>query len=92
MNDKRNNLGCLVLCWQPEGGSSIFDFGRINVRGGPGYGYNPTDFFRDGSLRVITSADPFALRQNRMGSVMLRAQPPSMSGKSTLQLSHFLPS
>jgi hypothetical protein len=44
------------------------------LRNGPGYGYNPTDFFRDGSLRVLTSADPFALRQNRIGTVMLRGQ------------------
>lgn len=69
-----NSLREAYLSWQPEGGSSIFDFGRINVRGGPGYGYNPTDFFRDGSLRVLTSADPFALRQNRIGSFMLRGQ------------------
>jgi hypothetical protein len=44
------------------------------MRNGPGYGYNPTDFFRDGSLRVLTSADPFALRQNRIGSIILRGQ------------------
>ncbi len=55
-------------------GETVLDFGRINLRNGPGYGYNPTDFFRDGSLRVLTSADPFALRQNRIGTVMVRGQ------------------
>jgi len=69
-----NSLREAYLSWQPDGGNSIFELGRINVRSGPGYGYNPTDFFRDGSLRVLTSADPFALRQNRIGSVMLRGQ------------------
>jgi len=69
-----NSLREAYLSWQPDGGNSVFDFGRINARSGPGYGYNPTDFFRDGSLRVLTSADPFALRQNRIGSVMLRGQ------------------
>lgn len=73
-NSQRNSLREAYLSWQPGGGNTVFDLGRINQRNGPGYGYNPTDFFRDGSLRVITSADPFALRQNRMGSVMLRAQ------------------
>jgi hypothetical protein len=73
-NTQRNSLREAYLSWQPEGGNTVIDLGRINQRNGPGYGYNPTDFFRDGSLRVITSADPFALRQNRMGSVMLRAQ------------------
>lgn len=71
---QRNSLREAYLSWQPGGGDAVIDLGRINMRNGPGYGYNPTDFFRDGSLRVITSADPFALRQNRMGSVMLRAQ------------------
>ena len=69
-----NSLREAYLTWQPDGGNTIFDLGRINLRNGPAYGYNPTDFFRDGSLRLLTSADPFALRQNRMGSVMLRAQ------------------
>ena len=69
-----NSLREAYLSWQPGGGDTVLDFGRINVRSGPAYGYNPTDFFRDGSLRVLTSADPFALRQNRMGSVMLRGQ------------------
>lgn len=69
-----NSLREAYLSWQPDGGDNVVDFGRINLRNGPGYGYNPTDFFRDGSLRVITSSDPFALRQNRIGSVMVRAQ------------------
>lgn len=69
-----NSLREAYLSWQLGSEDTNFDLGRINVRSGPGYGYNPTDFFRDGSLRVLTSADPFALRQNRIGSVMLRAQ------------------
>lgn len=73
-DSQRNSLREAYLSWQPGGGDTVIDLGRINQRNGPGFGYNPTDFFRDGSLRVITSADPFALRQNRMGSVMLRAQ------------------
>ena len=69
-----NSLREAYVSWQPEAGNTVFELGRINLRYGPGYSYNPTDFFRDGSLRVLTSADPFALRQNRLGSVMLRAQ------------------
>ena len=69
-----NSLREAYLSWQPEGENTVLELGRINLRYGPGYGYNPTDFFRDGSLRVLTSADPFALRQNRLGSVILRAQ------------------
>ncbi len=69
-----NSLREAYISWQPDGGDTVVDLGRINLRNGPSYGYNPTDFFRDGSLRLVTSADPFALRQNRLGSVMLRAQ------------------
>ena len=69
-----NSLREAYVTWQPEGGSTVVEFGRINLRYGPGYGYNPTDFFRDGSVRALTSANPFALRENRLGSVMLRAQ------------------
>jgi len=69
-----NSLREAYLSWQPEAGNTIVELGRINLRYGPGYGYNPTDFFRDGSLRTRTTANPFALRENRLGSVMLRAQ------------------
>ena len=69
-----NSLREAYVSWQPEGGRTVLELGRINLRYGPGYGYNPTDFFRDGSLRVLTTADPFALRENRMGTVMLRGQ------------------
>lgn len=69
-----NSLREAYLSWQPEGGSTVVEFGRINLRYGPGYGYNPTDFFRDGSLRTLTTANPFAQRENRLGTGLLRAQ------------------
>jgi hypothetical protein len=69
-----NSLREAYVSWQPQGGNTVLEFGRINLRYGVAYGYNPTDFFRDGSLRTVTSADPFALRDNRLGTVMLRAQ------------------
>lgn len=69
-----NSLREAYLSWQPPSGKAVMELGRVNLRYGPAYGYNPTDFFRDGSLRTLTSADPFALRQNRMGTVMLRGQ------------------
>ena len=69
-----NSLREAYLSWQPEAGNTIVELGRVNLRYGTGYGYNPTDFFRDGSLRTRTTANPFALRENRLGSVMLRAQ------------------
>ncbi|MDD2882824.1 MAG: hypothetical protein PHQ58_20620 [Rhodoferax sp.] len=82
-----NSLREAYVSWQPEGGSSVLEFGRINLRYGPGYGYNPTDFFRDGSLRVLTTADPFALRENRLGTVMVRGQHLWAGGALSLAIS-----
>lgn len=69
-----NSLREAYLSWQPQGDTTIVELGRINLRYGPGYGYNPTDFFRDGSLRTQTTANPLALRENRLGTGMLRSQ------------------
>ncbi len=69
-----NSLREAYVGWQQEGGQRSAELGRINLRQGPGYGYNPTDFFRDGSLRTLTTANPFTLRENRLGTVALRGQ------------------
>lgn len=69
-----NSLREAYLGWQDDGGRLGIDLGRLNVRNGPGYGFNPTDYFRDGASRAVTTADPLALRENRLGTVMLRAQ------------------
>jgi hypothetical protein len=54
--------------------AKLIDLGRINVRQGVALGYNPTDYFRAGAIRQSVSPDPTSLRENRLGSVMLRAQ------------------
>jgi hypothetical protein len=69
-----NSLREAFVGWQDESGRMAFDLGRLNVRNGPGYGFNPTDYFRDGASRAVTTADPLALRENRLGTVMLRGQ------------------
>jgi hypothetical protein len=61
------------LSWRPTS-AALVDAGRINVREGVASGFNPTDFFKAGALRAITSIDPDSLRENRLGSVMLRGQ------------------
>ncbi|ODV10612.1 MAG: hypothetical protein ABT20_07705 [Rubrivivax sp. SCN 70-15] len=66
-----NSLREAFVGWQADPATSL-DFGRINWRQGPAYGWNPTDYFRSGGLRTITTADPVALREMRMGTVMAR--------------------
>lgn len=69
-----NSLREAYASWQDESGQHIAEFGRINLRTGPAYGFNPSDYFRDDALRATTTADPFALRENRLGVVVARYQ------------------
>lgn len=69
-----NSVREAFVGWQDALSRWGIDAGRVNWRLGPAYGFNPTDYFRDGSLRVVTTVDPLATRDNRMGTVMLRGQ------------------
>jgi len=68
-----NTLKEAYLSWQPAP-DRIADLGRVNLRNGVALGYNPTDYFRAGALRSVVSLDPVSLRENRMGTGMLRGQ------------------
>ncbi len=81
-----NTLREAYLSWQPQPERAV-DIGRINARFGVAMGYNPTDYFRAGANRSITSADPASLKKNRQGSVMLRGQTLWNGGSLTALLS-----
>lgn len=68
----RNDLREAHVTWQVAGQSTAFELGRLNLRHGNAFGYNPTDVFRAGAVRTITTADPLALRENRLGTFMAR--------------------
>jgi hypothetical protein len=72
-HDSVNTLKEAYLSWQPRP-DRFLDAGRINVRNGVATGYNPTDYFREGAIRSLTSVDPVSLRANRMGTAALRGQ------------------
>jgi hypothetical protein len=69
----RNDLREAYLSWEATPLTYI-DAGRINVRSGVAVGYNPTDFFKSRTAVAQVSADPSAARDNRLGTLMLRAQ------------------
>lgn len=71
-----NSLREAYAGWTSDrpGSSTAVEFGRINLRQGPAYGYNPIDFFRGGSVRAFTTVNPVALRETRLGTVALRGQ------------------
>lgn len=66
----RNQLREAYLSWQGSG--QAVELGRVNLRHGPSYGFNPTDVFREGATRTVVTADPVALRENRTGTFMVR--------------------
>ncbi|RQS12256.1 hypothetical protein DIE07_08740 [Burkholderia sp. Bp9002] len=61
------------VSWQASP-NAIADVGRVNLREGVASGFNPTDFFKAGALRSVVSIDTESLRENRLGSVMVRGQ------------------
>jgi len=62
------------LGWQDAEARQVFEAGRINLREGPAYAWNPTDWFKTNALRTITTANPASLRESRLGTAMLRGQ------------------
>jgi len=68
-----NMLREAYVSWQVRPDANL-DLGRVNVRHGTAWGYNPTDYFRAGSLRTIVSPSPASIRENRLGTVVLQAQ------------------
>ena len=78
-----NTLREAYATWQDSAQELTFDVGRVNLRTGPAYGFNPTDFFRAGSVRASVSTDPIALRDSRMGTVAVRAQKLWLGGSAT---------
>jgi len=69
----RNELREAYVSWEPVA-RTYLDVGRINAREGTALGFNPTDFFRPGTLVGQASLDPSVLSRNRLGTVMVRAQ------------------
>jgi hypothetical protein len=56
-------------------GNELFlSAGRINVRSGVAYGFNPTDFFKTRAVVDPISADPRVLREDRLGTAMVLGQ------------------
>lgn len=74
------------VSWQASP-NALVDLGRVNLREGVASGFNPTDFFKVGALRAIVSIDPESLRENRLGSVMMRGQLLWRSGSMTALVS-----
>jgi hypothetical protein len=61
------------VSWEPAD-RDYLDLGRINLKNGVALGFNPTDFFKTRAVVEPLTADPTVLREDRLGTVMLRGQ------------------
>ena len=68
-----NELRELYLGTEPAARTYV-DLGRINLKSGIALGYNPTDYFKTRAVVEPLSLDPTVLRENRLGTVMIRAE------------------
>jgi hypothetical protein len=68
-----NDLREAFATWQLMDRTYV-DCGRINLKSGVALGFNPTDFFRTRAVVEPLSADPTVLREDRLGTLMVRAQ------------------
>jgi len=53
---------------------TYLDIGRINLKSGVALGYNPTDYFKTRAVVEPLSADPTVLREDRLGTLMVRGE------------------
>ena len=68
-----NDLREAYLSWEPLD-RLFFEVGRINLKSGVALGFNPTDFFKTRSVVEPLSVDPVVLREDRLGTLMVRAE------------------
>ncbi len=68
------------------GSAGFVDLGRIHWRNGVASGYNPSDFLKRGAAIAQTTQNPQTLRENRLGTVMLRAQAIAAGGSMQMAL------
>src|SRR3982074_3721665 len=68
-----NDLREVYLDWQPWD-RTYLEVGRVNLKSVVALGYTPTDFFRTRAVVEPLSADPTVLREDRLGTLMVRTQ------------------
>jgi hypothetical protein len=71
--DNVNTLREAFLSWAWTE-QRIVDLGRVNIRNGAAFGYNPTDWFKANAVRAFVNPDPAFLRENRQGTVVVQMQ------------------
>ncbi len=79
----RNDFREGYATWQPSP-QNYLEAGRINLRNGVALGFNPTDFFKTRTQVDQASLDPSVIREDRLGTFMVRGQSIFDNGAASL--------
>jgi len=71
------------LAWQ-QSPTVFFDLGRMNVKSGVATGFNPTDYFKVGTVLDQNTEDVSQLRDSRLGALIIKSQKLWEGGALTL--------
>lgn len=85
-DDLRIDINEAYVSWQ-QSPMLFVDVGRINVKNGMATGFNPTDYFKVGSLLVRNTEDISELRDDRLGALLIQGQKLWDGGSLTLLVS-----
>ncbi|MCK5918837.1 MAG: hypothetical protein KAG34_10440 [Cocleimonas sp.] len=72
-DDLRLDIKEAYLSWQ-KSPTVFFDVGRINIKNGVATGFNPTDYFKVGTVLDRNTEDVSQLRDARLGALLVQAQ------------------
>lgn len=85
-DDLRLDINEAYASWQIS--PTLFaDMGRINIKSGVANGFNPSDYFKVGSVLVRNTEDTSQLRDSRLGALLVRGQKLWDGGSLTLLIS-----
>ena len=81
--DLRLDIKEAYLSWQKTP-TIFFDMGRINIKNGVATGFNPTDYFKVGTVLDRNTEDVSQLRDARIGAALVQGQKLWEGGSATL--------
>jgi len=81
--DLRLDIKETYLSWQKTP-TIFFDMGRINIKNGVATGFNPTDYFKVGTVLDRNTEDVSQLRDARIGAALVQGQKLWEGGSATL--------
>ncbi len=84
--DVRLDIKEAYVSWQ-KSPTLFFDVGRVNIKNGIATGFNPTDYFKVGTVLDRNTEDVSQLRDARLGAFLMQGQKLWEGGSTTVTVS-----